>query len=107
MSDFTDSKLNDLDKRGRVVKVIDFRLQLWPAIWSVCGVLAFIGWSAITIWFQVQQLNANVSNIQVLITSGNNSMASISSDMQLLKFRESNLEDSVKRNTENIDRMKK
>lgn len=104
MSDFTDSTM---DNKGRIIKVVDFRLQLWPAIWSACGVLAFIGWSAITIWFQVQQLNANVSNIQVLITSGNNSLSAISSDVTLLKFRESNLEDVVKHNSSAIEGLRK
>ena len=105
--EFSNSNLSELDRKGRIVKVVDFRLPLWGALWSVGAVVIFIAWSAITIWFQVQQLNTNVSNLQVLITSGNNSVASINSDIALLKFRESNLEDVVKHNSDNIDRLRK
>lgn len=106
MSDFTDSR-TELDHKGRVVKVMDFRLQVWPAVWTVCGLIGFLAWSAITIWFQVQQLNTSVTNLQVLITSGNNSLSAISSDVTLLKFRESNLEDVVKHNSSAIEGLRK
>lgn len=66
-----------------VQRIIDMRI---PLPWLITGVVS-IAFSIITMWFQVQQLTAQVSEMNALIKQGNTQVATIVADLALTRFR--------------------
>lgn len=71
------------DDREPVQRIIDMRI---PLPWLITGVVS-IAFSIITMWFQVQQLTAQVSEMNALIKQGNTQVATIVADLALTRFR--------------------
>lgn len=59
-----------------------------------------MGWVLISMWFSVGQLVKTVDELQITVKSGNNSVVAVAGELALLKFRLTNVEDSVKRTSE-------
>ena len=66
-----------------VQRIIDMRI---PLPWLITGVVS-IAFSIITMWFQVQQLTAQVAEMNTLIKQGNTQVATIVADLALTRFR--------------------
>ena len=66
-----------------VQRIIDMRI---PLPWLITGVVS-IAFSIITMWFQVQQLTAQVAEMNTLIKQGNTQVATIVTDLALTRFR--------------------
>lgn len=77
----------------RITRVIDFRI---PLTWLLTGVAA-VSWALVSMWFSVAQLVGTVNDLQITVKSGNTSVVAVSGELALLKFRLTNVEDSVKR----------
>ena len=66
-----------------VQRIIDMRI---PLPWLITGVVS-IAFSIITMWFQVQQLTAQVAEMNALIKQGNTQISTIVADLALTRFR--------------------
>lgn len=80
----------------RITRVIDFRI---PLPWLLTGV-AGISWALVSMWFSVAQLVSTVNDLQITVKSGNTSVVAVSGELALLKFRLTNVEDSIRRVTD-------
>lgn len=90
MSDPTDQAAD------RISRVVDFKI---PLIYLISGVIS-LGWVLISMWFSVGQLVKTVDELQITVKSGNSSVVAVAGELALLKFRLTNVEDSVKRTSE-------
>jgi hypothetical protein len=80
-------------------RVIDFRI---PLPWLL-GVMAFLGWALISMYFSLGQLVKTVGELQITVNSGNTSVVAVTGELALLKFRLTNAEDTLKRLAEKRD----
>lgn len=84
------------DAAERISRVVDFKI---PLTYLIGGVIS-LGWVLVSMWFSVGQLLKNVDDLQITVKSGNNSVIAVAGELALLKFRLTNVEDSVKRTSE-------
>lgn len=80
----------------RISRVVDFKI---PLTYLIGGVLS-LGWVLVSMWFSVGQLVKTVDELQITVKSGNSSVVAVAGELALLKFRLTNVEDSVKRTSE-------
>ncbi len=73
---------------GRITRVIDFRI---PLPWLL-GIASGIGWALVSMWFMVNQLVRDVSDLQITVKAGNSQAVTVAGEMALLRFRVENLE---------------
>lgn len=69
-------------------RVIDFRIPL-PWLLGVAGV---VGWGLVSMWFMVNQLTRDVSELQITVKAGNGQAVTVAGELALLRFRVENLE---------------
>lgn len=86
-----------------ISRVVEFKL---PLHWVLSGV-AVISWGLISMWFSVNQLVKTVDDLQIAVKSGNSSVVAVAGELALLKFRLSNAEDEMKRNSETLRAMQR
>ena len=91
-------KQNQTEEPYKITRVIDFRL---PIIWLIGGVSG-LAFTLIGMWFSVDRLVGNVADLKIVVTSGNTSISTLTSEVSLLKFRASTIEDDNKRINELI-----
>lgn len=72
----------------RAPRVIDFRIPL-PWLLGVAGV---IGWGLVSMWFMVNQLTKDVSDLQITVKAGNGQAITVAGELALLRFRVENIE---------------
>lgn len=72
----------------RAPRVIDFRIPL-PWLLGVAGV---IGWGLVSMWFMVNQLTKDVSDLQITVKAGNGQAITVAGELALLRFRVDNIE---------------
>lgn len=72
----------------RAPRVIDFRIPL-PWLLGVAGV---VGWGLVSMWFMVNQLTKDVSELQITVKAGNGQAITVAGELALLRFRVENLE---------------
>jgi hypothetical protein len=87
------------DDLAKATRVIDLKIPL-PWLLGVAGV---IGWALISMYFSVGQLVRTVDELQITVKSGNTSVTAVAGELALLKFRLTNAEDAIKRNTDKFD----
>jgi hypothetical protein len=76
------------DTSARFPRVIDFRIPL-PWLLGICG---FVCWAIISMWFALNQLVRDVSDLQITVKTGNSQAQTVAGEIALLRFRIENLE---------------
>ena len=90
----------EVQATGRPRRIVNMSLSLeW-----VIGVLGAGLLAATTIWFNVQQLNKNVSELTIAVTSGNTAYNVINGKMTLLEWRVDLQEKQLKAVKEKADK---
>ena len=79
-------------------RIVDLKI---PLTWLL-GVAGFLGWALISMYFSLNQLVTTVTDLQITVKSGNNSVAAVAGELALQKFRLQNVEDAAKRNSDAI-----
>lgn len=72
----------------RVSRVIDLRIPL-PWLLGVAGV---VGWGLVSMWFMVNQLTKDVSDLQITVKAGNGQAVTVAGELALLRYRVENIE---------------
>lgn len=72
----------------RAPRVIDFRIPL-PWLLGVAGV---VGWGLVSMWFMVNQLTKDVSDLQITVKAGNGQAVTVAGELALLRYRVENIE---------------
>lgn len=72
----------------RVSRVIDFRI---PLPWLL-GVMGVVGWGLVSMWFMVNQLTRDVSDLQITVKAGNGQAVTVAGELALLRYRVENIE---------------
>ena len=72
----------------RVSRVIDFRI---PLPWLL-GVMGVVGWGLVSMWFMVNQLTKDVSDLQITVKAGNGQAVTVAGELALLRYRVENIE---------------
>lgn len=82
------------EERGeRITRVIDFRI---PLPWLL-GVVVTVGWALVSMYFSVNALVKTVTDLQIDVKAGNNSVVAVVGEMALIKYRLTDLESRVGR----------
>ncbi len=80
------------ERTATLSRMVDMRIPLW-------GVLCALGSGvvlAVTLWLTTQQLVATVNELKITVTSGNTSVSVMTSEIALIKFRLSIVEENAK-----------
>ena len=86
-----------LDRRSPaepLTRVVDMKM---PLHWLL-GVAGAVGWALVSMYFSVGQLVTQMTELQIAVKSGNNSVTAVAGELALQKFRLQSVEDSAKRN---------
>lgn len=81
------------EQTAQIRRVVDFRV---PLTYLIGGAVS-LGWVLINMWFSVGQLVKTVDEVQATVKAGNTSATTIAGEMAILKYRITNIEDTVKR----------
>lgn len=79
---------DDNQQEQRVSRVIDFRI---PLPWLL-GVMGVVGWGLVSMWFMVNQLTSDVSDLQITVKAGNGQAVTVAGELALLRYRVENIE---------------
>lgn len=79
---------DDNQQEPRVSRVIDLRIPL-PWLLGVAGV---VGWGLVSMWFMVNQLTRDVSDLQITVKAGNGQAVTVAGELALLRYRVENIE---------------
>lgn len=79
---------DDNQQEQRVSRVIDFRI---PLPWLL-GVMGVVGWGLVSMWFMVNQLTRDVSDLQITVKAGNGQAVTVAGELALLRYRVENIE---------------
>lgn len=72
----------------RAIRVIDPRI---PLPWLL-GIAIAVGSGLVNMWFMVNQLVKDVSDLQIIVKAGNGQAVTVAGELALLRFRVENLE---------------
>jgi len=92
-----------LERVNPVTRMVDMRM---PLHWML-GVAGAVGWALVSMYFSVGQLVTQMTELQITVKSGNNSVTAVAGELALQKFRLQNVEDAAKRNADAIIAMQK
>lgn len=79
---------DDNQQEQHVSRVIDFRV---PLLWLL-GVMSAVGWGLVSMWFMVNQLTRDVSDLQITVKAGNGQAVTVAGELALLRYRVENIE---------------
>lgn len=79
---------DDNQQEQHVSRVIDFRI---PLPWLL-GVMGVVGWGLVSMWFMVNQLTRDVSDLQITVKAGNGQAVTVAGELALLRYRVENIE---------------
>lgn len=83
---------DDNKQDEKTTRVIDLRIPL-PYLLTVIGSL---GWVLILMWFTLNQLVKQVSDLQITVQAGSTSFTVLASEQALLKYRLESVEAAIK-----------
>lgn len=77
----------------RVTRIVEFKIRLeW-----LLGVSAGLAFTLINMYFSLNVLVKTVSDLQIDVKAGNNSIVAVAGELALLKYRLSDVETRVER----------
>jgi len=82
----------------KVTRIVEMRVRLE---WVLTGILA-ISWALVSMYFSVGTLVKTVSDLQIDVKAGNNSVVAVAGELALLKYRLTNAETSIDRMAESV-----
>jgi HAMP domain-containing protein len=86
----------DDESLPQLTRMVDFKLPLY---WLITGLIAGL-WTLISMWFSVSQLVKNVADLQTTIANSNSSITVVLQEVNMMKYRQSQMEAELARLTQ-------
>jgi hypothetical protein len=84
--------MSDEQQTERTTRIIDLRI---PLPWVLTGLIT-VGFTLVSMYFNVNQLVRDVGELQITVKAGNTQVTTLAGEQALLRFRMENIEGEMR-----------